>query len=157
MRAIDFFPLSGSTVGFDRLFSVLDNVREAEASSAYTPYNVELVGDNAYRIAVAVAGFSEDDLSIEIKNNILTIKGTKSDQEASEEVEILFRGIASRSFELRFQLADHLEIKNANLNQGLLNIELLREIPESMKPRKIEISRGNQTKKIEAKIDKNAA
>ena len=149
MRHFDLSPLYRSTVGFDRLFSLLDNVG-TEANAGYPPYNIELTGENAYRITMAVAGFSEEDLSIESKESILVVKGEKAD-EAEEESRILHRGIAARAFERRFQLADHVEVRGASLKNGLLHIDLVREIPEAMKPRKIEIRNGNGAEKqIEA-------
>ena len=142
MRAIDFAPLYRSTVGFDRLFSMLDNMGQPEGAPTYPPYNIERTGENAYRISMAVAGFSENELSIESRENTLTVKGEKAETKEEGEKEYLFRGIAARSFERRFQLADHVEVKSANLENGLLHIELVREIPEAMKPRKIEIAKA---------------
>lgn len=151
MHAIDFAPLYRSTVGFDRLFSMLDNVGQSETAPSYPPYNIERTGENAYRISMAVAGFSQDDLSLESRENTLTIKGEKSqDAEGKKSNEVLFRGIASRGFERRFQLAEHVEVKSAALENGLLHIDLVREIPEAMKPRKIEIAKG-KVKQIEGK------
>lgn len=143
MRAIDFAPLYRSTVGFDRLFSMLDNLGQAESAPAYPPYNIERTGENAYRISMAVAGFSEKELAIEARPNTLTVRGDKAETPEGSETEVLFRGIAARSFERRFQLADHVEVRAATLENGLLHIDLVREIPEAMKPRKIEIARAN--------------
>jgi molecular chaperone IbpA len=152
MRAIDFAPLYRSTVGFDRLFSILDGLAQPEPTPAYPPYNIERTGENAYRISMAVAGFGEDEITIESRENTLTVKGEKTEKKDGEEAEFLFRGIASRSFERRFQLADHVEVKTASLENGLLHIELVREIPEAMKPRRIEIAKpGKKIKQIEAK------
>ncbi|MCB1440076.1 MAG: Hsp20 family protein [Nitratireductor sp.] len=154
MRAVDFAPLYRSTVGFDRLFSLLDNMGQPESAPAYPPYNIERTGENTYRISMAVAGFAEDELEIEAKQNALTVKGEKREEENSEEREVLFRGIASRAFERRFQLADHVEVKDASLENGLLHIDLVREIPEAMKPRQISISKpdakSKKVKQIEA-------
>jgi molecular chaperone IbpA len=151
MRAIDFAPLYRSTVGFDRLFSMLDSLAQPDAAPSYPPYNIERVGDNAYRISMAVAGFGENDISVEAQSNTLTIRGEKSENKEDEQAEVLFRGIAARSFERRFQLADHVEVKNASLENGLLHIDLVREIPEAMKPRKIAIGKANgKVKQIEA-------
>lgn len=151
MRAIDYSPLYRSTVGFDRLFSLLDNMSQPESTPAYPPYNIERTGDDAYRITMAVAGFSENDLSIEAKQNTLTVTAEKTD-EADSENEVLFQGIAARAFERRFQLADHVEVKDASLENGLLHIDLVREVPEAMKPRKIEIGKtGKSVKQIEGK------
>jgi molecular chaperone IbpA len=150
MRTIDFAPLYRSTVGFDRLFSLLDNVGQVEATPSYPPYNIERTGENEYRITMAVAGFSEDELLIESRENTLTVKAEKTETEKTEEgSEFLFRGIAARSFERRFQLADHVEVRNATLENGLLHIDLVREIPEAMKPRKIEIGKKGKVRQIE--------
>jgi molecular chaperone IbpA len=150
MRAIDFAPLYRSTVGFDRLFSMLDNMGQPETAPTYPPYNIERTGENAYRISMAVAGFADSELSIESRENTLTVKGEKTETKEDAEKEYLFRGIAARSFERRFQLADHVEVKSANLENGLLHIELVREIPEAMKPRKIEIAKApKRVKQIE--------
>ena len=143
MRAFDFAPLYRSTVGFDRLFSMLDGLGQPESAPAYPPYNIERLGENAYRISMAVAGFGENELSIETRPNTLTVRGDKAETKDEDENEVLFRGIAARSFERRFQLADHVEVRSASLENGLLHIDLVREIPEAMKPRKIEIARAN--------------
>ena len=153
MRHVDFSPLYRSTVGFDRLFNLLDSMGQPEQSApSYPPYNIERTGENAYRISMAVAGFGEDDLEIEAKENTLLVKGNQQKND-DEEGEMLFRGIAARNFERRFQLADHVEVRNAHLENGLLHIELVREIPEAMKARKIEIS-GQAARQIEGKATK---
>ncbi len=139
-------PLYRSTVGFDRLFSMLDGF---EAAPGYPPYNIERTGDNAYRISVAVAGFSESELSIEAKENTLTIKGEKQ-VKTDAGGEVLYQGIAARAFERVFQLADYVQVKGAALENGLLHVDLVREIPEAKKPRQISIG-GNQPKVVEAK------
>jgi len=155
MRHVDFSPLYRSTVGFDRLFSLLDSMGQPEQSApSYPPYNIERTGENAYRISMAVAGFGEADLEIEAKENTLLVKGNQAKDEESD-ADMLFRGIASRNFERRFQLADHVEVRNAHLENGLLHIDLVREIPEAMKARKIDISSGG-SKQIEAKPAKSA-
>ncbi len=155
MRNFDYSPLYRSTVGFDRLFSLLDNVSNPDTSApAYPPYNIERSGEDSYRISMAVAGFAQEELSIEAKQNVLTVTAERKEEDESEN-EVLFRGIAARSFERRFQLADHVEVKNASLENGLLHIDLVREIPEAMKPKKIAI--GSQNKQIEAKTVKKAA
>lgn len=138
MRHLDFSPLYRSTVGFDRLFSMLDSAG-SEAPS-YPPYNIERTGENNYRITMAVAGFSENDLNIEAKEHVLTVTGEKPEEDETREV--LHRGIASRAFERRFQLAEFVIIEGAQLENGLLHIDLVRELPEKMKPRKIEIGSG---------------
>ncbi len=151
MRHIDTSPLYRTSVGFDRLFSLLDSVTAENTAPSFPPYNIERTGENAYRITMAVAGFSETDLDIETKNTVLTVKGGKTD-ERKENVEVLHQGIAARSFERRFQLADHVEVVNATLELGLLHIDLVREIPEAMKPKKIEILKSNNsTLEIESK------
>lgn len=154
MRTIDYSPLYRSTVGFDRLFSLLDNMTHVDNNQSYPPYNIERTGEDAYRITMAVAGFTEDDISIESKQNTLTITAEKSEQEENDR-EVLFQGIAARAFERRFQLADHVEVTGASLENGLLHVDLVREIPEAMKPRKIEIGKG--VKQIEGKGSKKAA
>ncbi|WP_306027917.1 Hsp20 family protein [Stappia sp. MMSF_3263] len=151
MRHLDFSPLYRSTVGFDRLLSMLDTSSSQDTPS-YPPYNIERTGENAYRISMAVAGFGESDLTIEAKEHVLTIKGERN-QEA-ETGEVLYRGIAARAFERRFQLADHVEVKGASLRNGLLHIDLVREIPEAMKPRKIEIGvSSGESRQIEATVN----
>ncbi len=139
MRHVDFSPLYRSTVGFDRLFSMLDQMAQPDNGQTFPPYNIERTGENAYRITMAVAGFAEGDLSIEAKANVLRVAGAKGDEDKTDGAEVLYRGIASRAFERRFQLADHVEVKGASLENGLLHIDLTREIPEAMKARKIEI------------------
>ncbi len=135
MRTFDLSPLYRSTVGFDRLFSMMDGV---DAAPGYPPYNIERTGENDYRVTVAVAGFGADELSIETKENTLTIKGGK--QTAAEQSgEVLYQGIAARAFERVFQLADYVQVKNAALENGLLHVDLVREIPEAKKPRQIPI------------------
>lgn len=152
MRTFDLSPLYRSTVGFDRLFSLLDQASGVEAGvPGYPPYNIERTGENAYRITMAVAGFNDSELSIESRENTLTVKGEKK-VEDGKDAEVLYRGIAARSFERRFQLADHVEVKGARLENGLLHVELVREIPEAMKPRTIAITSGKAAgQQIEAK------
>ncbi len=148
MRISDYAPLYRSTVGFDRLFSMIDNLN-GEASS-YPPYNIERTGESSYRITMAVAGFTDDELSLEAKEGVLHVKGEKKPDD--EEREVLYRGIASRTFERRFQLADFVEVTGASLKNGLLHIDLAREIPDAMKPKKIPITSG-ETKRIESKVN----
>ena len=139
MRTFDLSPFYRSTVGFDRLFSLLDQAA-SDGSPGYPPYNIERTGENAYRISVAVSGFSQGELSIVAKENTLTIRGEKSANEnAKEKSEVLYRGIAARAFERVFQLADFVIVKNASLENGLLHVDLVREIPEAKKPRSIPI------------------
>jgi molecular chaperone IbpA len=150
MRTFDLTPLYRSTVGFDRLFSLLDQTTGFESAPTYPPYNIERTGENAYRITVAVAGFAEPELSIEVKENTLTIRGEKQTSKNEKNGEVLYQGIAARAFERRFQLADHVEVKGAALENGLLHVDLAREIPEAMKPRSIPIGNG-PAKVIDAK------
>lgn len=141
MRTFDLSPLYRSTVGFDRMFNLLDSMTGTDGSAqTYPPYNIERTGENAYRVTMAVAGFAEDELSIEAKENTLTVKGEKKAESEEQGSEFLYRGIASRAFERRFQLADHVEVKGASLENGLLHVDLVREIPEAMKPRTIAIN-----------------
>jgi molecular chaperone IbpA len=140
MRTFDFAPYYRSTVGFDRLFSTLDQLRGVEGSApSYPPYNIGRTGEDAYRISVAVAGFTDADLSIEAKENTLTIRGEKQTNDEEEIGDLLYRGIAARNFERSFQLADHVEVKGASLENGLLHVDLVRVIPEAMKVRAIPI------------------
>jgi molecular chaperone IbpA len=141
MRHFDFSPLYRSTVGFDRLAGILDQALSSEVTqNAYPPYNIEKTGDDAYRITLAVAGFSDDELSVEVRDGQLVVTGRKA--EAEEKANVLHRGIATRAFERRFQLADHVRVVEAVTENGLLHVDLVREIPEALKPRKIEISRN---------------
>ena len=151
----DFAPLYRSTVGFDRLANMLDQAAGVEANTGYPPYNIERTSEDEYRITMAVAGFGEGDLNIEIKENTLTVSGKKEAEEAAENVQVLHRGIATRSFERRFQVADHVEVTGAGLENGLLHITLKREIPEAMKARTIAISAG--AKKKQKAIEQKAA
>lgn len=152
MAAYDFSPFYRSTVGFDRVFNRLDALVGQEAKS-YPPYNIERVGTDAYRISIAVAGFAEGDIAIESKENNLVVKGAKAPETEEKGREFLHRGIAERAFELRFQLADYVEVAGASLENGLLHIELKRELPESKKARQIPIN--SATKSIEDKTSVN--
>jgi len=147
MQTYDFSPFYRSTVGFDRVFNRLDGLVGQEAKT-YPPYNIEKLGDNAYRISIAVAGFAESDLAIESKENSLVVKGGKPTPADEKAREFLHRGIAERAFELRFQLAEYVEVSGASLENGLLHIELKRQLPESKKARTIEI-KGTAPKTIE--------
>ena len=135
MRTFDLSPLYRSTVGFDRLFSLMDG---AEAAPGYPPYNIERTGENDYRVTVAVAGFAEKDLSVDVKDRVLTIAAKK--EEASDKPAFLHQGIAGRAFERSFQLAEHVEVKAARLENGLLHVDLERLVPEEKKPRRITIN-----------------
>ncbi len=150
MRTFDLAPLYRSTVGFDRLFNMLDNVGGFDSAPGYPPYNIERTGENDYRITVAVAGFSEPELSIVAKENTLTIKGEKQAKSEEKTGEVLYQGIAARAFERVFQLAEHVEVRGATLENGLLHVDLVREIPETKKPRQITIGNG-KAKVVEAK------
>lgn len=156
MRSVDLKPLYRNTVGFDRLFSLLDSVGGVDAAPTYPPYNIERTGENEYRITVAVAGFTPAELTIETKENSLSIRGEKVEPEASDRSQVLYRGIAARAFERRFQLADYMEVKGARLENGLLHVELVRNIPEAKKPRTIAISSGEPAGEarpaVEAKV-----
>ena len=149
MRPIDFAPLYRSTVGFDRLFDLLDSVTGLDqAAPGYPPYNIERLGDNEYRITMAVAGFSQDELRVDVKEQALTIAGARKPE---KERQYLHRGIAARNFERRFQLADHVEVKGADIQDGLLHIVLVRNVPERLKPRTIAIGSAKaEPKQVEA-------
>ena len=143
MRQFDLTPLYRSTVGFDRLFSMLDNASAVNQTQSYPPYNIERTGDDTYRITMAVAGFTEDELNVEVKEGAVSVTGTKA--EPSEHADsFLYRGIATRAFERRFQLADHVHVVGASLDHGLLHVSLKREVPEAKKPRTIAIENGTQ-------------
>jgi molecular chaperone IbpA len=140
MRTIDFSPLYRSTVGFDRLFSLMDQIAGGnEPVPSYPPYNIEKTGENAYRISIAVAGFTENELTVEVKELSLLVKGEHVAKEHETNRDFLFRGIAARNFERRFQLADHVTVNGASLVNGLLHVDLVREVPEAAKPRRIPI------------------
>lgn len=146
MRHIDFSPLYRSTIGFDRLAHLLDTMSGEAEQNGFPPYNIERLAENEYRITMAVAGFAETDIKIEVKDTALTVKGERTSDE--KEREVLHRGIAARAFERRFQLADYVEVKGAGLENGLLNIDLVRNLPERMKPRTIAIGNGDGVKRL---------
>ena len=142
MTRFDFSPLYRTTVGFDHLSSVLDAVtRNDNAGSGYPPYNIELLDKDSYRITMAVAGFAEDDLDIQVESEELTVRGRKAEEKG--ERKFLHQGIGARDFERRFRLAEHVKVNGAGLENGLLHIDLVREIPEAMKPRSIPIGKSN--------------
>ena len=148
MRQFDFSPLYRATVGFDQIADIFDRVLTSDVqTSSYPPYNIEKIDEDAYRISLAVAGFSEADLNIEVREKSLNISANKSEEEKKS---YLHRGIATRSFERRFQLADHIHVTGANQSDGMLHIELKREVPEALKPRKIHISGSSSKQTIEA-------
>jgi molecular chaperone IbpA len=150
MRNYDLSPLYRSAIGFDRLSSLFDQaLNTADSQPSYPPYNIELVDENSYRIVMAVAGFSDDEIDIEVEGDALKIVGSK--QKSEDAPNYLHQGIAARNFERRFQLADHVKVTGAKLENGLLHVELIREIPEAMKPRKIEIAGSSQSKVIDGK------
>ena len=140
MRTVDFSPLYRSAVGFDRLAQLLDAASRNDAPTGYPPYNIETVGENAYRIEIAVAGFKPEELNIEARENTLTVQGKKAANDEAKRY--LHRGLAERNFERRFQLADYVVVTGADLADGLLSISLERQLPESLKPRRIEIATG---------------
>jgi molecular chaperone IbpA len=149
MRHTEFAPFYRSAIGFDRLFQMLDQSAGFDSESTYPPYNIERTGDNAYRITLAVAGFSPTELKIEVKEQTLSVSGEKAPE--TESKDYLHRGIAARAFERRFQLADHVDVTGANFENGLLHVDLVRNIPESKKPRTIAIG-GADAKQLEAKV-----
>ena len=138
--AYDFSPLFRSSVGFDRIFDLLENATRVQAIDNWPPYNIEKAGEDQYRISMAVAGFSPDELNLTAQPNLLVVSGQKQGEESTQ---YLHRGIATRSFERRFELADHVKVKDARLDNGLLTIELVREVPEEMRPRRIEVQAWN--------------
>jgi molecular chaperone IbpA len=139
MTTFDLSPLFRTSVGFDRLASLLNAAHRTDQGSGYPPYNIQTAGEDRYRITMAVAGFSEAELNITSEHNKLFVTGDKAEEKESDESRFLYRGIATRSFERRFNLADHVRVTGARLDNGLLHIELEREIPEAMKPKTIEI------------------
>jgi molecular chaperone IbpA len=148
MRTIDFSPLYRSAVGFDRLAALLESASRSDAPTGYPPYNIETVGENAYRIEIAVAGFKPEELAIEFRESTLTVQGKKAT--ADEAKRYLHRGLAERNFERRFQLADYVVVTGASLADGLLVVELERQLPEQLKPRRVEI-KATGAEQIEAK------
>ena len=146
MRTYDFAPLWRSTVGFDRLFDLAQAAARHAGEDNYPPYNIERLGEDSYQISLAVAGFSPDEISITAEQNVVTIEGNKPEK---AEREFLYRGISTRHFKRQFNLADYVQVKNASFDNGLLQIELVREIPEAMKPRKIAIN-GSNVHQLEA-------
>lgn len=153
MNAIDLTPLYRTSVGFDRLASLLDNAFRADSvTSGYPPYNIEMLDENRYAITLAVAGFDRSEIDISVEQGVLSVRGRKADE---QERKYLHQGIANRAFERKFSLADHVEVTGADLSNGLLTVSLVKEIPEAMKPRKIEIGKG-ESKVIEHKAKKEA-
>ena len=150
MRHTDFAPLYRSAIGFDRLAQMMDQVSGFDSEGGFPPYNIERTGDNQYRIAMAVAGFKPDELKIEVKDTTLTVSGEKAPE--ADTRTYLHRGIAARTFERRYQLADHVDVTGAGFENGLLNIDLVRNLPERLKPRSVAITSGAGTKQIDATV-----
>ncbi|MGH6870236.1 MAG: Hsp20 family protein [Rhizomicrobium sp.] len=136
----DFTPLSRSTIGFDRLFDMLDQMAQHDTANGYPPYNIERTDDAHYRVSLAVAGFAEKDLTIELRDGVLTVAGKREESEKSDGTNVLYQGIAGRAFERRFQLAEHVEVRGAKLENGLLHVDLEQVVPEEKKPRRIAIN-----------------
>ncbi len=155
MRTYDFTPLYRSAVGFDRLAGLLESAARTSQENGWPPYNIETTGENAYRIEIAVAGFKPEELNLEVKENLLAVTGRKTANDDGTERNYLHRGLAERDFERRFQLADYVVVTEANLVNGLLSISLKRELPEALKPRRIEIGTATAPL-IEGKADKAA-
>ena len=151
--AFDFAPYRRSTVGFDRLFDMLENSNLGQSQENYPPFDLIKTGENDYTIQLAVAGFRPDEIDITAQQNVLLVSGRKSDESDEQSGDFIYRGIANRSFERRFALADHIQVRGADLKDGLLSIELVREIPEAMKPRKIDIG-GSEQKQVEKPASK---
>jgi molecular chaperone IbpA len=147
MRTYDFAPLWRSTIGFDRLFDLLDETQRASEDN-YPPYNIERLGDDRYQISLALAGFGPDEIAITAEQNVLTVEGRKADKEQHE---YLYQGISARPFKRQFNLADYVQVKGASFDNGLLRIELFREIPEAMRPRRVAINGVQPSETIEQK------
>lgn len=158
MTTFDFSPLYRTSVGFDRLASLLSSATRPEQGNSYPPYNIKAEDENTYQITMAVAGFSREDLDITSEQNTLTVSGNREQEESDEDGQYLYRGIATRSFQRRFNLADHVRVTGAELANGMLHIYLERELPEAMKPRSIEIRKAERERKlIDAKKEEKAA
>jgi molecular chaperone IbpA len=149
MNTYDFSPFFRSTIGFDRVFDLLDSARSEE--NGYPPYNIEKLGEDTYRITMAVAGFAPEELSVVAQENVLTVSAKQKEATDGQKPQFLYRGIAGRTFERRFDLADYVKVTGANLANGLLHVELKREVPEAVKPRTISIQSGPAAKVLEAK------
>ena len=154
--AFDFAPFRRSTVGFDRLFDMLENSSTGQAQENYPPFDLIKLGDNDYRIELAVAGFKSGEIDITAQQNVLIVSGKKKEESEDKGSDYIYRGIATRSFERRFALADHIQVRGADLKNGLLAIELVREIPEAMKPRKIDIGGGSEKLASRQTVDAQA-
>jgi molecular chaperone IbpA len=153
MRSFDLTPLFRSTVGFDRLADMLDSVAQFDTGVSYPPYNIERTDENHYRISLAVAGFGEKDLNVEVKEGVLSVQGRREgEKDTAPAKHYLYQGIAGRTFERRFQLAENVEVKGAQLENGLLHIELERLVPEEKKPRRVTINEKPEGKVLDAKV-----
>lgn len=146
MTGFDFAPLFRTAIGFDRLARLMDSVQAGAEASAYPPYNIEKLGEDSYRITMAVAGFSQDDLDLTVQDNTLVVTGRTANE--AQKTEVLYRGIAGRAFERRFVLADHIMVEGAEMQNGLLHINLKRVVPESLKPRRVAIQSGEAPRTI---------
>ena len=155
--AFDFAPFRRSTVGFDRLFDMLENSSASQSQENYPPFDLIKLGDNEYRIELAVAGFKPGEIDITAQQNVLIVSGKKDEESENRGQDYVYRGIATRSFERRFALADHIQVRGADLKDGLLAIELIREIPEAMKPRKIEIGGSEKPASQAQLMDRGSA
>jgi molecular chaperone IbpA len=154
--AFDFAPFRRSSVGFDRLFDMLENSNVGQSGTEnYPPFDLIRSGENEYRIELAVAGFTPDEIDITAQQNVLIVTGRKKEENEQKGADYIYRGIANRSFERRFALADHIQVRGADLKDGLLSVELVREIPEAMKPRKISIGGGNEQRQERSAIGKD--
>ena len=153
MDGFDFSPLFRSTIGFDRLARLVDSATRVDSTAlSYPPYNIEKTGEHAYRLTMAVAGFSPSELDVTVQENTLLVTGkAQKEEEKKNGTGYLHRGIARRAFERRFQLADHIRVAGASLDNGLLHVDLVREVPEALKPRKIEVTTGSSAKALEQK------
>jgi len=143
MRAFDYSPLFRSTIGFDRLFNLLDSSGQVDTSQSYPPYNIERTDETHYRITLAVAGFADKDLNVEVREGVLSVVGKRDESEQAQKPGYLYQGIAGRAFERRFQLAENVEVRGAKLENGLLHVDLERIVPEAQKPRRIQINAGD--------------
>ena len=156
MNTIDLSPLYRSSVGFDRFAALLDSaLRTEQAATGYPPYNIEVTGENRYGITLAVAGFDRNELDLQVEKNVLTVRGKKAN--SADERKYLYQGIATRSFERKFNLAEHVEVSDAHLDNGLLTINLVREVPEAMKPRTIAIGSTSNSNVLEHQATNNKA
>jgi molecular chaperone IbpA len=146
---LEFAPFWRSSIGFDHLFDMIEEAMRSEPNDNYPPFNIEKTGDDAYRITLAVAGYSPDELSVTNQQNLLVVSGSKAERKPTEQY--LYQGIAGRAFERQFNLADHVKVTGADLSNGLLVIDLVREVPEAMRPRRIDIAHGSPPRAIERK------